>query len=204
MDLQLDSDGRVATSLAGTQVLFNGIRAPLLYVSDRQINTVVPFGVPVGKTVLVEVEAGGKKSAPLAVEIEPVAPEIFTVAGTSTAQAAALNQDGVPNSTDHPALQGSIISLFATGGGDVAPPLADGQLGPTPPSALAAPVQVLFGGVPGEVLFAGSAPGLVAGVIQINARIPGNFLPRPDSQAVGIVLALGTVASRGTASVWVR
>ena len=149
MDLQLDSDGRVATSLAGTQVLFNGIRAPLLYVSDRQINTVVPFGVPVGKTALVEVEAGGKKSAALAVEIEPVAPEIFTVAGTSTAQAAALNQDGVPNSTDHPALQGSIISLFATGVGDVAPPLADGQLGPTPPSALTAPVQVLFGGVPG-------------------------------------------------------
>src|ERR1051326_5007527 len=49
--LQLDQNGRVATTLGGVQVVFLpvGIYAPLTYVSAGQINAVVPYevaGVP--------------------------------------------------------------------------------------------------------------------------------------------------------------
>jgi hypothetical protein len=43
-----DSSGFLPTVLAGAQVTINGIPAPLLYASNRQINAVVPFGVPTG------------------------------------------------------------------------------------------------------------------------------------------------------------
>ncbi len=192
--LQLDPNGRVATSLAGTRLLFNSVPSPLLYVSDRQINAVVPFELPVGKTAWAEVEAGGQKSAPLYVDVESVAPELFTVAGSPTGQVAALNQDGTLNSPENPALQGSTISLFATGGGAFDPPLANGQLGPVPPSLLALPVYASFAGSSGEVLFAGSAPGLVAGVVQVNVRLPASL---PAGSNIGVGLTIGSASSSG-------
>ena len=36
------------------------------------------------------------------------------------------------------------------------------------------PVSVTIDGLPGEVVYAGAAPGLVAGVLQINVLVPAN------------------------------
>jgi hypothetical protein len=44
-DLTLDQTGKVSTSLEGVQVLFNGMPAPLVYLSATQINCVVPYEV---------------------------------------------------------------------------------------------------------------------------------------------------------------
>ena len=41
----LDGSGWVTTTLAGTQVLFDGIPGPMIYASDSQVNAIVPFGV---------------------------------------------------------------------------------------------------------------------------------------------------------------
>jgi hypothetical protein len=41
--LQLNANGNVTTSLAGVTGTFDGVAAPLLYVSANQINAVVPF-----------------------------------------------------------------------------------------------------------------------------------------------------------------
>jgi len=49
--LELDDHGRVATYLADTQVLFNGIPAPLLAASGNQVHVVVPQGVSSDSTV---------------------------------------------------------------------------------------------------------------------------------------------------------
>jgi len=43
--LRLDASGRVAAELAGTQVLFDGVPAPLLYAYAGQVAVVVPFSV---------------------------------------------------------------------------------------------------------------------------------------------------------------
>ena len=47
--LQLDSRGYVATSLSDTQVLFDGVAAPLIYTWAGQVSAVVPYEVS-GKT----------------------------------------------------------------------------------------------------------------------------------------------------------
>jgi len=53
------------------------------------------------------------------------------------------------------------------------------------------PVTLTIAGVPAEILFAGSAPGLV-GVMQVNARAPGGFVPSGPAR---VQLAVGTAVS---------
>src|SRR5258708_29819594 len=43
--LQLDSQARVATTLSQVSVLFDGIPAPLIYVSAGQVSAMAPFGL---------------------------------------------------------------------------------------------------------------------------------------------------------------
>jgi len=47
--------GLPATSLAGVQVLVNGVAVPLLYVSDSQINAVAPQAASPNSSVTVQI-----------------------------------------------------------------------------------------------------------------------------------------------------
>jgi uncharacterized protein (TIGR03437 family) len=55
----LDSSGKFGNSLAGVQVFFNGMAAPILYAQAAQINLVVPFEVAGMSTVDIHVEYNG-------------------------------------------------------------------------------------------------------------------------------------------------
>ena len=55
LSMRLDESGKVATTLGGTRVFFNDFPAPLLAVRADQVNAVVPYGVPVGDMVRVQV-----------------------------------------------------------------------------------------------------------------------------------------------------
>jgi hypothetical protein len=55
----LTEDGKLATTLAGTRVLFNGIPAPLLSVSDNQSSAIVPYAVTGRSSVDIQVEYKG-------------------------------------------------------------------------------------------------------------------------------------------------
>ncbi|MBI3696681.1 MAG: hypothetical protein HY238_17805 [Acidobacteria bacterium] len=85
-----------------------------------------------------------------------------------------------------------MILLFGTGEGQTDPAGVDGKLVADPLPKPRFPVRVSIGGVPADVLYAGGAPGLVAGVIQVNARVPSNA---PSGGAVPIVLSVGGVVS---------
>ena len=119
-----------------------------------------------------QIEAQGQKSNALTVQVAPAAPGIFTLDSSGTGQAAVLNQDNSLNSAANPAPRGSIISLFATGTGQTDPPGMDGKPAAPPLPAPVLPVTVEIAGANAEILYAGSAPGLVAGVLQANVRIP--------------------------------
>jgi uncharacterized protein (TIGR03437 family) len=116
----------------------------------------------------------------------------FTFALSGVELAAALNQDGTVNSSTNPAAPGSAISIFATGAGAYSQQVGDGTLGPRQPpfptpvigvSALIGP-EVPFRGKQAPVLFAGQAPGLVAGVLQMNLLIPDDVPPGSTGIAV--------------------
>ena len=62
--LQLNDSGSVATSLADTQVLFDGVPSPMIFASDGQVNAIVPFGMAAA-TTQVQVQYKGQASEPL-------------------------------------------------------------------------------------------------------------------------------------------
>jgi adhesin/invasin len=159
------------TILAGTQVLVNGVAAPLFYVSPKQINFQMPAET-VGASVSVVVVSGGINSVSASVNIAAAGPGIFTVNSNGQGQAALLNQDNSVNSAQNPAAAGSVIQIFATGLGLTNPAIAAGQPGSSSPldNTVSTPV-VTIDGVSAVVGFSGLAPGFV-GLYQVNVTVP--------------------------------
>ncbi len=121
----------------------------------------------------------------------PAAPAIFTVSGNGTGPGAILNEDYTVNSFSNPAAPGSVILVYATGFGPLSPPAADGEIA-TAAAPTTLTVSARIAGIPSEVTYAGAAPGLIAGVVQINVRIPKGAGPNP---AAPILLSAGSAAT---------
>jgi uncharacterized protein (TIGR03437 family) len=162
---QPDSTGQMPRSLAGTQVTFNDTAAPLLYVSSGQINAVAPFELIEGATADIRVTTASGVSVFPGVVIQD-RPTVFA----SGASAAAINQDGSLNSQAHPAKPGWVVSMWATGVGRTDPQPLDGQVATGAVNYHCCSLYLFD--QPLEVLYGGAAPGLVAGVVQINFQVP--------------------------------
>ncbi|MCU1261648.1 MAG: hypothetical protein JWO80_4533 [Bryobacterales bacterium] len=175
---QIDKNGRVTTQLAGVQVTFDGVAAPLLYVSEGQINVVVPFGVT--NTTALQVLGPVARSAPLQLTVLASSPAVFS---------ALLNQDGTLNSQTNPALRGSVLTFWLNGAGQLTSEVPDGSILNNPPfPATTLPVSVYISGKEATVLYAGAAPGMVVGIIQVNVQIP-DTLPQGATLQVTVDFA---------------
>jgi uncharacterized protein (TIGR03437 family) len=184
---------------AGVQsVLFNGLPAPLLYVTNAQVGAVVPYGLSTSN-VQVVAQSAVATSAPLPVALAATAPGIFTSDGSGAGQAAAVNQDGSTNGPGNPAAAGSVITFFATGEGQTTPAGVDGKIGAAPLPRPLAQVQVTIGGMPADVRFAGGQQGVIAGVMQVNAVVPAGL-----SGSVPLVISVGGVSSQPAVTVTVQ
>lgn len=179
-----DESGRFPTSLAGVQVVVNGTPAPLLFVQAGQIAGVVPFGNAPGVRTI-QVQYQDQAALPLDAP-DSYNPGIFTIDG----QAAVLNQDGTVNTPSNPARLGTIVSIYATGTGAFQTPIPDGEIVPLPPPyfTLAWIPEVRFAEVVAEVVWAGAAPGLIAGAAQINARLPASLPAGTNLAAVPVIV----------------
>ncbi len=193
------SAAQPSVELGGTQVVLCGRLAPLFYAGPNQVNVQVPYSLNMGQACEVQVLSGGLVKARGPVGVVDAAPAIFTVQGGSGA-AAALNEDGELNSPDHAAERGSTIVLFATGEGQTTPNGVEGRPAGAPAPVPVLPVKLTIGGYAAEILYAGEAPGF-AGLLQVNARIPGGFLP-PGT--LPVVLQVGTAASQPGVTIEVR
>ena len=160
--------GFLPTSLGGVQVFFNGVAMPLLYVSDSQINAVAPQSATPGSSMTVHIVSNNVTSPDYPLTVIAAEPEIFRNADGT---AATLNQDGTLNSAANPAKAGSIVSIWVTGTGSIYPRPLDGQISTAAQDYDCC--QVEMGSSSGAVvLYAGAAPGMVAGVVQINFQVP--------------------------------
>lgn len=186
--LRLNLLGLVDTNLAGTKVWFDGIPAPLIHVWSTQVSAVVPYAIAGRAVTHVTIERRGVKSNNLDLPVAETAPGIFTADTSGRGPGAILNEDLTLNSPLNAARTGSIVVIYATGEGQTIPGGTDGKIAgsilPTP----VASVSVRIGGKPADVLYAGAAPTLVAGVLQVNARIPDDVTAGP---AVPVVLTIG-------------
>jgi uncharacterized protein (TIGR03437 family) len=113
-------------------------------------------------------------------------PGIFTING----QGAILNQDGTVNTPSNPARLSTIVSIYATGTGPLETPIPDGEITPLPPPyfLVAWLPEVTFAGFSGYVVWAGSAPGLIAGAMQINAQLPASLPAGTNLAAVPVMV----------------
>jgi uncharacterized protein (TIGR03437 family) len=200
--MEVQSDNTVTQILGGVQVLVNGIPCPLLYVSSVQINAIAPYALYNTTSANVAVGYLGLLSDSVPVSVTTSAPGLFAFPPTGSGSGAILNQDQSVNTVTNPAAAGTIISLFAGGGGQTAPQGIDGLV--TSVSLLPQlmqPVSVTIGGVAAtDISYAGSAPGLVAGALQVNVRIPTSVASGDQP----VVLRIGNTISQSALTVSVR
>lgn len=197
------SPGEILTIFGGglkdAKIWFDQTPAPVFYSSDNQANVVAPFDVTGKNCVSVQAETD-QKSAAVVMPVAVAGPGVFTQDTSGNGPGAILNQDNTVNSADNPAEKGSIISIYGTGGGLTSPALADGSTVTLPLAELTQPVKVYIDGYLTDVPYAGPAPGLIAGGMQINAKIPADA----KSGTLRVLVGVGPMLSHFDVTVAVK
>ena len=195
--LEIDSNGRVASSLGGSQVSFGGVLAPLFYAAENQINVLVPYEVAKSTQVNMTIAAGAGLSQTLALQVAAAQPNIMAV----------LNSDGSRNSSSNPASPGDTVTILVSGAGALSPQLADGTIAASPAPQPASNVQVNFfftlfsfclvdcppnigiGTLAATPAYVGGIPGMVIDLLRVDVPVPANLYmagPPPFGVAVRV------------------
>jgi len=194
--------GKVATNLAGVQVLFNGVAGPMILSYATQLNVVVPFEIAGSASVTIQVQYNNVTSAPVSIAVAASSAGIYTVNSSGAGQAAALNADYSYNSPNHPASPDSFVTLYMTGVGQTNPAGIDGSI-PQSAGELSQPslqITAEIGGQPAAVLYAGTSVGIVSGVIQLNLLVPSGL----SAGQQPVTVTVGTVATQTEVTIAVQ
>jgi len=186
-DLSGWGGGLVPNSLNGVSVEIEGRRAPLLFVSDTQINAQVPLETTVGvKQVVVRVN--DEASDPASLTVAAAAPALFSHPGGAIV---VRNNDFSLIGAENPARAGDILVIYLTGLGQTTPALLTGALGPSAaPFANAGTTTVTIGGQAAEVIYSLASPGFI-GLYQVAIRVPAGVTPGN----VPVIVRVGAAAS---------
>jgi uncharacterized protein (TIGR03437 family) len=164
---------------ADAKVKFDATSAPVLFSSGGQINMVAPYEIDGKASTSMTVLIDGTTTAPQTLAVAAAAPGIFVV----------LNQDYSANSSARPAAAGSVLVLYATGEGQTKPAGVDGKVASGAAANLPKPllpVSATVGGKTAQVLYAGAAPGYIAGLMQTNLRLPPGIASGPSPLVLNI------------------
>jgi uncharacterized protein (TIGR03437 family) len=178
------------TELDSTQVKIGGVAAPLVFTSWGQINFQVPNEVPLGTTTL-QVVRDGQAGNTITATVSGRSPGLFLLNPVLLGQYGAItnaSQGGnfpIPRElaaelgiNGAPARPGDVLTIYATGLGDVAPVVPSGHAAPGQ-EPLARIVEVPRVNFLGRFLFplrqdpsfVGLTPNFV-GLFQINVAVP--------------------------------
>ena len=191
---QVGANGQFPTSLGNVQVQFDSTPAPLLYAGPGQVNAIVPFEVAGQQQTTMQYTYSVPMTAlmfqnSLTLPVASAAPAIFSQDQSGGGPGAILNQNYSLNSSTNPAAAGDEIQIFGTGGGAVTGGATDGGLWPAVLGSLVdQPVTATIGGVAATVDYAGPAPYLVNGALQVNVTVPAGLA----SGAQPVVITIGT------------
>jgi uncharacterized protein (TIGR03118 family) len=200
----IPTSGVLGTSVTGTtaasgptSVTFNGTAAPIFYGSAGATSVIVPYEVSGSASANVVVTYKSNVSSTFTIPVAPTAPGLFTLNETGSGGVVAINSDGTINGTSNAALRGFPVLLYATGEGQTDPTGSDGAVTGQFIRTPFATVSLMIGGQAATVVYAGSATGSVAGVMEIEAIVP----PAAAAGAVPVVLTVGGVTSQTTATI---
>ena len=169
------------TTVGGVGVTVNSEAAPVSFVSNVQINFLVPTDIVPG-TVKIEATNNGLSSAIVSTTAFATAPSFFLLGSNATnghlyvtathANNSLIGPAGlISGATTTPAAPGETIVLYGTGFGATSSPIPNGQIVPAP---LPLPVwpTVVIDAIEAQVVFAGLVgPGLY----QINVVVPAGL-----------------------------
>ncbi len=209
-------NGSFPVKSQGLDITANQIPAPLLYISEQQINFQAPY------------EISGSGQANLALTYTDINGKV--VADSRTAQVAAsnpaaflsqpstanqsfpltLNADGSVNSQSHPAAEGSVVTIFLDGLGVTAPPPVTGLVNAGPSTPLSVPLAVIpfcsgtFCSPAPAFVSASSLAGSISGVTQVQLMAPANAHPGFVLQVMFSLSAGSTPIRDPNLSFWVQ
>lgn len=188
-----DSNGKLPTTAGDTQVLFDGVPAPIIYALNGQVSAIVPYSVSVSTQVQIQYQ--GAATPAVSVPVVKSAPGVFqcsnkagvaVVINATAGNSVSCNDDFVPPGP------GSVLTVFLTGVGAAAPAIADGQYPSSPLPAPAQPWTVSIGGVAAVPCAATFAGLIYAGVAQVNLCVPDGV---PRTASVPFTVSIGGTAS---------
>jgi uncharacterized protein (TIGR03437 family) len=176
-------NGKISTQAGNTSVYFDGVPAPVIYAQAGTASVIVPYVVATPSSssssvprtsTNIELVYNGVSAPVVTIPVKPSLIGLFSANGSGTGQGAFLNEDLSPNNQTNPAHPGSIVVFYATGEGQTNPGGVDGQIAGAQLPKPILPVSVTIGGNPAQQVYAGAAPQSVAGLMQINVRVPDN------------------------------
>jgi uncharacterized protein (TIGR03437 family) len=197
--MQIDPSGRVANSLGGTRVSFNGVPAPLIYAAENQINVLVPYEIAGSAQANMTITTGAGTSQTLALQVVPAQPNIFAI----------LNSDGSVNSKSNRASPGDTVSILVSGAGVLNPALPDGTIAASPAPATALAVQVNLTYIYLSFIpfanqsfkltvtptYAGGIPGTVIDMLRVDVTLPSPSLGEQYTSSPAVVVQVGSSKS---------
>jgi len=166
------------TTVGGVTVTVNGEAAPISFVSNMQINFLMPADIAPGP-VMISTTNNGLTSAFVSATAWPTAPSFFQIGTNSTnghiyvaathANYSLIGPPGlISGTTTTGAAPGETIVLYGTGFGPTNPAAPNGQVVPTPLPLPAWPT-VVIDGMEAQVIYAGL---IGPGLYQINLMVP--------------------------------
>jgi uncharacterized protein (TIGR03437 family) len=191
------------TLLSDTQVFFDATPAPIVYASANQTSVMVPYGVAGRATTSIRIVYKGVQSDPIPYTVVATTPAIYTANSGGFGQGAILNQDLSVNGAGNAAAKGTVVAIYMTGEGVTSPASVDGVIAGVNGAGLFKPVQTVtatVGGVPATVEYAGSAPSILYGVMQVNVRIPDTA----TSGNAALVINVGSTPTQANVTVAVK
>lgn len=163
-------NGQYPTMLADTQVLFDGVPAPILQVNPDSVVVIVPYEVAGKQETRVVYRYGVQESNAVYLPVAAAVPGLFTT-NFGSGPVIAGRPSNVLVSRVNPATAGETIILYYTGGGRLVSGSA-GTVVPHPAPPMLLPATVTIDGVPATVVATTGVAGESAGLAQVTLQVP--------------------------------
>jgi uncharacterized protein (TIGR03437 family) len=209
-------NGSFPVTFEGLGIVADQTPAPLLYVSEQQVNFQVPYEIAgssqTNLTVTYSDVNGDSVSDSRPLGVAASNPVAFLSQPSTVNQTfpLALNTDGTVNSQANPAAAGSVVTIFVDGLGLTSPPPITGLVNTSPLAPLSLPLAVTpycsgtYCSPAPTFVSAGSAAGSISGVTQIQLRAPASPDPGYAFQAIFSLSAGSTPVRDTNLSFWVE
>ena len=171
------ADKRLSATLAGAQVEINGVPVPMFYASPIQLGIQIPAELTAG-TASVQVIVDGQVSPASTINVGTFSPGIFA--------GAIIHANNTAVVTTNPAVFGEMVTIYATGLGQLSSPVPTGEL-PSGTVTTSTMPTVTIDGIGAQIQFSGLA-GCCVGVNQINVVVPSGIRTGTN---VPVVVSIG-------------